>query len=265
MKIKEFFKKYGNFVSLVSLLILTVISIITATFAWFASNSIDYGRGININTNEANVNFRDLIEIKRYFDNSTDVTSDKWYHRYIDSFYYEYDIDTNSYVIDDDGNKISMDILSLYPNEYVDVQMWYKVTEDIKNKPYTITLTNFDDSNGIFTETVDNVTYSHSALGVFRVGEVSLDESNNKVVNSWSWLATYNGDTQEDTKPLSVIVKNGDFSNEETVTIDNEEYYTATFRLQLSFLQYDILKYTATNVLSNKSIYINTINLQILT
>lgn len=262
-KIITFLKTYRHFLSSFVMLALTLISLIAGVFAWFTINSNTNGSGISVDSNNDNVHFRDRIQIKRYY--GTNLVNERWF--YTDSStdqkrYYEYDFSTESYVLDSNNQRIDMNITSIFPNEYIDVTMWY-YTDTNEATTYNLCLTDFDDTFGQFSETNNNQTYTHSALGVFRVGEVYEEEGQYLVDdNDWSYLCKYNGDYLEDTKYNSVSVKRGNFSTESTTLIGNINYYKATFRIQLKFDQYyQYLPNSSTNALSEKSILIGTIRL----
>ncbi len=255
-KLLSLFK--GPFIPIFNLCI-TILLVVIIGMAWYISNKEVTANGITATTSSDNVQIREIMEVKRYMQG--EQVSDKFYHADGNKIYYEWDLENEAYILDSNNQKIPMQILSVFPNEYVDITMWYRQTGQALSGGYTIGLSDFDDSEGIFTETIEGVDYSHSSLGVFRVREVTLDEDNKQVINNWSWLATYNDDTIADTKYNKVVFKNGDFDTETPVTIGEVEYYTTTFRIEMNLTQYNELTYTSTNMLSEKCVVINKIEL----
>ena len=260
-KILNFLKNYRQFICSFIMLLFAFVSVISGIFAWFTVNQSTKSDNVTVDTNDENVHFRNLIEITRYYNSS--IVSDTWYHcEDGDTNYYEYSLSTG-YVYDDDSNLIPMTISSILPNEYIDITLWYYPDDECKNNTYNLCLVDLDDLNGKFelTDSQTSTSYSHSALGVFRVGEVDtdthlVDDSN------WKWLCTYNGNYLDDTTYSSVSFKSGSFSTESTTTIDNVSYYSTTFRIELNLTQYyDVLTKATTNALSELYVKIGGIRL----
>ncbi len=262
-KVITFIKTYYRFITSIILLSFALISLIVGVYAWFTINSSVDTSSIDVVTSNDNVHFRDRIRIKRYYGNQ--LVFDKWYYRENENNknYYEYDFNSDSYILDDQNNKIPMKVTSLFPNEYIDISLWYYPDEEASENTYSLSVGSFDDTNGRFEEidSSTNNSYTHSALGVFRVGKIDIDEDE-EVVNNWSYLCQYNGDYLEDTKFDNVRFYNGSFKTEEGVMINNKKYYQTNFRIQLNFDQYyNKLIYASTNVLSEKVISIGSIKL----
>lgn len=252
----RFFKKFSNLGFSITCLIITILFLVLTMFSWYVSNKQVSANGIRATTSTNEISIREIMVVKRYLNNQ--LVSTKEYHADDNRTYYEWDTENNQFKLSD-GNKIPLGVASMFPNEYIDITMWYKSYIDGATT-YKIGLTDIDDSNGLFTETVNGVEYTHTALGVFRVGEVTLDEDDKEVVSEWQWLADYNGDTEEDTKYSIVYFKSGDFSDTDDVeTINNVEYHKATFRIQMNLTNYYNLTYTSTNMLSEKKVKIKEI------
>ncbi|MCR5786906.1 MAG: hypothetical protein K6G28_04330 [Acholeplasmatales bacterium] len=237
------------------MLVLTLISIITCVFAWFAVNKDSKGTGINVDTNNSNVYFYDEIKITRYFGS---VVIETTYKKDNDNYYYEY---SNGSFVTVDNEKSPLNLTAIYPNETIEVSLWYRVDNDLLGKDYYIILTNLDDSNGLFEERVNNNTYTHSALGVFRATSSAYS---NIEQASWNWLLDYNGDTLADTKKERVNVKSGNFDGVNTVKLagSNYDYYNAKFCIQCNLSQYQTsLTNVPTNALSELSVRIGSIRI----
>ena len=252
---KQMIMKFkGLTLSIISLFV-TVFLLIFAIFSWYVSNETVTVDGVRATSSSGGVEIRDKMTVKRYLNNA--LVSNKEYHADTNSIYYEWDV-TNSKFVLDDGNKVPLGVASMFPNEYIDITMWYRATYS-NVSTYSIGITNMDDSEGTFIETIDDEEYTHTALGVFRVGEVTLDSNDEEVVNNWYWLADYNGDEEEDTKYDVVTFKNGNFSTEDSETIDGITYYKTTFRIQMKLDNYYTLSKTSTNMLSEKKVKIREI------
>ncbi len=248
-------KRYYKLGLSVLSLILTTGLLVMVLYGWYVTNEKASVDGIRATSSSGSVEIRDKMSVKRYLNN--ELVSEKEYHADTNSVYYEWDV-TNSEFILNDGNKVPLGVASMFPYEYIDITMWYRSTYSGLST-YSIGITNMDDSEGTFTETINDVNYTHTALGVFRIGEVTLDSNNKEVVNNWYWLADYNGDTLEDTKYDVVTFKTGNFSNESSETIDGITYYKTTFRIQMNLTNYYVLKKTSTNMLSEKKVKIKEI------
>ncbi len=275
---KSVMKLYGKQLKLIisSLCTLTVIILfMTSVYGWYTTNSTASANGLQASTDNSNIHLREYIQIKRYFVSNgvAKIQADNLYKRKNGNSYYKWDSKTNDYVTDEEKNNIPMTFDSLYPNEYLDITLWYYPDEMYKDNDYTISLTSFNDTNGKFSETHtiedtnESKTFTHSVLGVYRVGEVTTSEEDGTEIQSvtkWNWLCQYNGDYEEDTLFTSIIFKSGSFKTESTVTIDedSQRYYTTTFRIELSLEQLQTkMTYVSTNALSEKYVTIGAIRL----
>lgn len=283
---KNFMKLYGKQIKLILSSLCTLIVIIlfmTSVYGWYTSNATATASSLQASSDNSNIHLREYIEIKRYFVSNgvAKEQEDNTYKR-VDSSntYYKWDTETLDFEYSDKEKKkkIPMSFDSIFPNEYLDITLWYYPDEMYKDNSYTINLTNFSDSNGKFSEThtigdtTETETFTHSVLGVYRVGEVTTTTTTNddgtktekRSVNNWNWLCQYNGDYEADTTYSSVTFKSGSFKSESTVTIegDKQAYYTTTFRIELSLEQLSSkMTYVSTNALSEKSITIGAIRL----
>ena len=247
-----FIKKYKDVIVSVILFVITLASGITALFAWYINNQRTNANNLIVETDNSNIEIREVINIKRYMTN--ELFSNKNYHKYTDGYYYEYDMTNSSYVLDS-GNKIPMNINSIYPTEQIDISIWYRKVGDIRVDDYSLYLTDFDDSYGWFYsyDEEDN-EYLHTIKGVFRVGEVK-EEMN------YNWFAAYNGNNLADTNYDRVLIKSGKFSTDQIDTFDNVSYYHTTFRIELSLEQYNLKLNAMPNALSEKRLIIGAIRL----
>ncbi|MBQ9449458.1 MAG: hypothetical protein IJU60_06270 [Acholeplasmatales bacterium] len=249
---KAFLKKYKDVIVSSILFVITLASGITALFAWYINNQRTSASGLNVSSDNANIEIREIINIKRYM--AGNMFSEKNYHRFTDGYYYEYDMTNSSYVLDN-GNKVAMNIYSIYPTEHIDITMWFRKNGEISTDDYSLYLTDFDDTNGKFYNyDNNNVAYEHSIKGVFRTGEV-------KEEMSYNWLGGYNGDYLSDTSYDRVLIKAGKFSTDQTDTFNSTLYYRTTFRIELNLEQYYAKLNAITNALSEKSLIIGKIRL----
>lgn len=247
-----FIKKYKDVIVSIILFIITLASGITALFAWYINNQRTNANNLIVETDNANIEIREVINIKRYM--ASELFSDKNYHKYTDGYYYEYDMTNSSYVLVS-GNKIPMNINSIYPTEQIDITLWYRKNGDIQSDDYSLYLTDFDDTYGKFYSYDNEETpYEHSIKGVFRVGEL-------KEEMSYNWFAIYNGDYLTDTSYDRVLIKSGKFSTDSADTFDNISYYHTTFRIELSLNQYNLKLNAMPNALSEKRLIIGAIRL----
>lgn len=238
---------------------LTVVAMVNIFYAWFTDNSKVKATAVSVISEGDTVIIRDLMEVNRYLDDT--LISDKWYHSDEVGQYYEWDAEKSEFILDK-GEKIPLSVANVLPNEYIDITMWY-MTRETSGDAYSIGIANMDDSQGIFTEVIGDEFYNHTALGVFRIGEVTEDENGVRTVDddAWYWLAKYNGDTLPDTKYEQLVFKRGTFSTEVTEIIGDEEYYKTTFRIEMNLSQYAVLHYTTTNALSEKIVEIRSFRL----
>ncbi len=261
---------------LISLLFTLAVTLvfITSVYGWYTTSNNVSANTLNVSSENSNIHFSDYIQIKRYFVSNTSTTlqEDNMYKR-LDgtNTYYKWDIDKNTYITDTTTKeKIPMFFDSLYPNEYLDITLWYYPDQKYKDNDYTISLTNFNDTNGKFSEThtIDgkSETFTHSVLGVYRVGEVTsktVDGKETQSVSTWNWLCQYNGDYEDDTNFSSVTFKTGSFSSVTKVKdLNGDKYYSTTFRIEFSLEQLqNKIKNVSTNALSEKSVSIGAIRL----
>jgi hypothetical protein len=240
------------------MLAIAFISVISSIFAWFVANDDSNASNIRVDTSNENLHLRDLIEIKRFYKGV--LQSDYFFKRENNTdYYYRYDTTNNQFVLDEENKKIGMDVTSIYPNEYVDVTIWYNIDQELVDKDYKIILTNFDDSNGKFNikNAETNELFEHSALGIFKVGEVIDNTFSNA-----SYLLDYNGDYLSDTVYNEVSVKRSNFSRENTEMISSINYYKTTFRIQLDLTNYnEKLPHASTNALSELYVIIGKISI----
>lgn len=245
----EKIKRYKSLILSIILLVVTLSCAVSVAFAWYINNIRSTASGINVETDNSNLEIREVINIKRYI--GEDLFSNKDYLKYDDGYYYEYDFDNSEYVLSS-SQKIPMNIYSIYPNEKIDITIWFRKIGEIQATDYKLCFTDFDDSEGKFYD-FGNLA-EHSIRGIFRTGEVK-DEMD------YTWLGTYNGDGIEDTNPSIVIIKNGIFANDVIETYNQKDYYKTTFRIELCLDQYYEKLTAQTNVLSEKKLIIGSIRL----
>ena len=252
-------KEIRNLILSLGMLVLALVSVIASIFAWFTSNQQADASNISVDSSNENLYLRVLIEIKSSYKGV--LQSDTFYKRLDGTdYFYEYDLTGNQYILDSSNNKISMDFTSLYPNEYVDITLWYRIDSELIDKDYKIILTDFDDSNGKFSikNNETGESFQHSALGIFGVGEV-VDGTSPATYN---YLLDYNGDYESDTVYREVPVKRGKFSDETTEHIGNFDYYKTTFRILLDLTNYSSkLPHSSTNALSELYVIIGKIRI----
>ena len=106
----RFIKKYKDVIVSIILFVITLASGITALFAWYINNQRTNANNLIVETDNANIEIREVINIKRSM--ASELFSNKNYHKYTDGYYYEYDMTNSSYVLDS-GNKIPMNINSI--------------------------------------------------------------------------------------------------------------------------------------------------------
>ena len=243
-----FIKKYQGVILSLILFAVTLGCGVSVMFAWFINNSRSGASGISVESDNSNIEIREVINVERYLGGNS--FSNKNYYKYTDGYYYEYNLTTNSYELDENNNKKPMNIFSIYPNEKIDVTIWYRKIGEISIDAYRLCLSDFDDTDGKF---VDSVGQQHSIRGIFRAGEV-------KEQMSYTWLGIYN-ESGADTNDDMVYFKEGRFSTDTVETFGNYDYYKTTFRIELCLDQYYDKLTASTNVLSEKTLIIGSIRL----
>ncbi len=277
-------KKSNKFIiKQISLLISALITLavtlvfITSIYGWYTTNNNASANSLKVSTENSNIHFSDYIQIKRYFvSNGSPTLQENNIYKRLDgtNTYYKWDVEKSSYITDTTTKaRIPMFFDSLYPNEYLDVTLWYYPDQKYEDNDYTISLTNFNDTNGKFSEThtidgsTEVKTFTHSVLGVYRVGEIitskAEDGTETQGVSTWKWLCQYNGDYEDDTNFSFVTFKTGSFSDETKVNdFNGDKYYTTTFRIEFSLEQLNSkIQNVSTNALSEKYVTIGAIRL----
>jgi hypothetical protein len=250
---KTNFKLIAN----IFLLLLALVSIISCVFAWFMSNTNVDASGIKVESTYSNVYFYDEIKIVRHFAGKNIESS---YLKNGD-YYYEYDKNNNSFVRVN-GELVPMMLTAIYPNETIEVTVWYRADKNLDGKNYQIILTDFDDTDGIFRVNYNDNYYEHSALGVFKATKSKF--ANITEETEWDWLLDYNGDELADTKKNRVVVASGVFNEDSAVTIDDSayKYYESTFCIECNFEQYkEKIEHAQTNALSELMVSIGAIRI----
>ena len=290
-----------GFMLTAALIGVTATFVIWITYGWFVTNDKSSVNGVEITSNGDTVHLRDYIKITRtlsknvtttwYKRDSSSESKDKSYYKInllTDSdkkFEYAYEETTNENGTTS-NNKIPMTLANIFPNETVDVTLWYYPDETLKNSSYNLYLANLKDHNNDGTTDEDNfgrfsvyksspakITY-HSAFGVFKAGELvqtSKDDGTSSLDfgSDSTYLATYKGTHVDDETFDSIKIKTGSFVNETPSTIDKlddsekDSYYETTFRIKLDLTQFNNVFNgdISTNKLSEKYVEIGAIRI----
>ncbi len=293
-----------GFMLVAALTCVTTTFVMWITYGWFTTNDKSSVNGVEMETSNDNVHYRDYIKIERTLSN---ITTTSWYKRDSsedskdDSYYkivqnkdtnlWDYDLETTTEGSETKSTKIPMTLTNIFPNEIVDVTIWYYPDESLTTNDYMIYLADLKDHDGkgetdeenfgrFYTPgaTTSVAGHYHSVFGVFKTGELVSKEVTNEEDNTTTttldfsddstYLATYNGTHVDDTTYTSIRIKSGNFANEEKKEVEKmddselDSYYTMTFRMKLDLGQFnDKLKGVSTNKLSEKYIEIGAIRI----
>lgn len=292
-----------GFLLVAALSCVTVALVSWVTYGWFITNDKASVNGVEITSNDDSVHLRDYIKITRTLSKNVTTT---WYKRdssegSTDKSYYKINLLTNStskyeyayqVTTNEDGttttttNKIPMTLENIFPNETVDVTLWYYPDETVKSNTYDLYLANLKDHNNNGETDEDNfgrfsyyqqspakLTY-HSAFGVFKAGSLVSKTNDDGTTTSdfgtdATYLAKYNATNQDDTTYSQVKIKSGSFASETPTTVEKFEdseqdsYYSTTFRIKLDLGQFNNVFNGAisTNKLSEKYVEIGAIRI----
>lgn len=254
------------------------------SFAWFAKNKQTSANGLSIQSNADDIRFENVITITPSVGGS--VYESVHYVLYSDGCYYQVQksaagdgfesagaingIDY-SFLTDKDGNKIPVSLTGLFPGETLTVTVKFRCY-GTKRLGYSLSLRNFDDSNGKFVVPADsgNTDGEYSVMGIFRAGlknvtpesgtaDFTAGEHNSK------YLATF--DTANKTSVTTAdpfVIASG------TVSPDNG-VVTCNFYVTIDLgsaetgneTGYYSLKGTTTNMLSKKRLRIGMLALDV--
>lgn len=279
-------EKNSIVISVVQILVTLIVFVTCAiTFAWFSQNNNVDSSGLNIKTYNQNIYFGSRITITSYIA-SEDVTQIHHSYTYVCENgaldYYQYDVENNQYVLDEDNHRIPISLSGLFPGEWIDIEMSVGCNTDFNGADYVLSLGSFaqviedvtsatrpdtqfplsglDDAN-------NEITQEHSTRGLYKVGMITLDENDNEVVNEWNWLGTYNSNITRDTLPSSINFYQGTFKADGYYTnnqIDETKYDTIKFRLVLDLTNYyNNFTNPSSNVLSEKHMRIGAIDIKL--
>ena len=152
------------------------------SFAWFAKNKLTSANGLSIQSNADDIRFENVITITPSVGGS--VYESVHYVLYSDGCYYQVHksaagdglesagaingIDY-SFPTDKDGNKIPVSLTGLFPGETLTVTIKFRCY-GTKRLGYSLSLRNFDDSNGKFFVPAGNgnTDGEYSVMGIFR-------------------------------------------------------------------------------------------------
>lgn len=251
------------------------------SFAWFAKNKLTSANGLSIQSNADDIRFENVITITPSVGGS--VYESVHYVLYSDGCYYQAQksaagdglesagaingIDY-SFSTDKDGNKIPVSLTGLFPGETLTVTVKFRCY-GTKRLGYSLSLRNFDDSNGKFVVPAGdgNTDEEYSVMGIFRAGltpesgtaDFTAGEHNGK------YLATF--DTANKTSVTTAdpfVIASG------TVSPDNG-VVTCSFYVTIDLgsaetgneTGYYSLKGTTTNMLSKKRLRIGMLALDV--
>ena len=251
------------------------------SFAWFAKNKLTSANGLSIQSNADDIRFENVITITPSVGGS--VYESVHYVLYSDGCYYQVQksaagdglesagaingIDY-SFSTDKDGNKIPVSLTGLFPGETLTVTVKFRCY-GTKRLRYSLSLRNFDDSNGKFVVPAGdgNTDGEYSVMGIFRAGltpesgtaDFTAGEHNGK------YLATF--DTANKTSVTTAdpfVIASG------TVSPDNG-VVTCSFYVTIDLgsaetgneTGYYSLKGTTTNMLSKKRLRIGMLALDV--
>lgn len=299
-KIINYIKTHSKFFEIGSMLIaaltcVTATFVIWITYGWFVNNDKGNANGVEITSNGDSVHYRDYIQIKRTLSGKETISwykrdsssTDTSYYKIVQdeksSWDYEYAVTTNT-----DGtttqtsDKIPMTLTNIFPNETIDITIWYYPDETVKSNTYQIYLANLKDHDdtsdfGRFSVQQSSTAKEvyHSVFGVFKAGELVTTTSDDGTSSQdfastgTTYLTTYNDIYEDDTSSNLVKFKDGSFETENQVSVDKFEdsekdsYYTTTFRIKLDLKQFNEVfeGKISTNKLSEKYVEIGAIRI----
>lgn len=243
------------------LLAISMLAVLLALFAWafinnkavawFSSNKVVDDSGMTVAVNAGDIEFGDTITLVRH---TGEASLTVIYKKFTDGYFYEYDPVGDAYVLDGEGNKLPLKITGLLPTEYLDISVTFRGV-NLSTFNYGMSLSDFDDTNGLFavswTDGDGSHSQNHSVLGIYKLAVIADGEV---ASGSERWLATYNAsgdDTINDPLEFTTGTRSG----------DSETYTTVTFRLTVDVTQYNTLSGTTPNLLSEKEFSIGTLSI----
>jgi len=231
-------KKQQIFMS-VFMLTVSLVLLFTVVFAWYVGNRDVAAGSFELTTDNSNVRLTDTFTITKMMYNDVPYYT-YTYKKDSDGGYYEYDTTTESFVLDEGGNKKGVQIGGLLPNEYLIFEITFERYGKVVNMNYNVVMV------GISGEGIEGTDCT--VLGVYRINVI--DQNNNLSANIW--LDDYDDGAQPASQ--QVMLQNAYWPSADTTV-------TFKFRLTLDTTQLADLHLTSTNVLSEKGISISGIRL----
>ncbi len=189
MKITE---RKNLILSIVSLF-LAFLLMTTAVFAWFVNNNQGQTGSLDFTSADSRIVFSNEIKIIRTFQDSV---KEIVYKRDGEN-YFEYDKANETWVLNDQGNKESIRLTGLFPNEYIDFVLTLETSAILEESTYNLQL---DGVLGeIFTadEKDENgeivAMHTHSILEAIKIVNLQVVSENEYVPENASerFLLTY--------------------------------------------------------------------------
>lgn len=233
-----------------TMLIVTLLAVIFfVTKAWFATNEKTNVDGLEVVASSEYITYSDTIDAKVVM--NTVTVANGTYKRETDTnYYYLYDTENATWMLDDDGNKRAMSYDSLYPGEYIEISIKFTCSDSRLGSTYKLYFSGLTDS-----DTFEHDDKTYSVLGVYKVVPVTYDSDGTATEGTGRFLADYNASEIADTCEILT----GTFNESDK---DADGYFSASFRLYIDLEQYNKLSGVATNTLSEKIIKISKLVLE---
>lgn len=218
-------------------LVISVICLLVVSFAWLTVSQTNKVKGIMAVTNTTMIEINEYVTVVRtLLSDGITSTVTYTYRRFTDDNYYEYDIVTNDWVLDESGNKKVLSIRGLWPGESMDFYIPVVKTDDNIELTYNVNLSGIEGEEFYDSEGVN----SYSVLGVCRLN--ILDENGDEI-SADIWLDDYS----DGLPPRTNIELVSDESWHST-----ESELVLCFRLTFDTTQIQELNLGNTNALSEK-------------
>ena len=246
------------------------------TLGWLASNRNADAGGLDISVSGGALEFGDVIKVRPVIADTE-----------IDTIYYVFSEEANAYCLvqaennedgtlvfagkiddtdyyyslGDDGKPVPINLTGLFPRETLIITLTFRNTTS-KSSGYSLSLSDFDDSDGRFTigEGDGNTSGTYSVMGIFKVELNSITAEGGSPVYSFGehsgkYLAKYNtsaGTSRTTADPFNIVTG---------VIAPEDGEVTCTFSISVDLTQYNALSGTVTNLLSKKALSIGALRL----
>lgn len=250
-------KKIRNsIISLVAtgaLLLFSVLGFGSLSYAWLTHNKRVNAGGVSVSVTDSYLRFGDTIETRAVMNGIT--VSEKTYKTADgdNGTYYLFDKGTETFILDSENNKQSINFTSIFPGEYVELSFYVTCAESQRDQGYQIKFKGLSGSD-IFTIGTGDDAKIYSVLGVYRLKAVTTVNGIDETETDMGFLASYEDGAVINDSFTAYSADNWD-------NADESGRVNVKLRLYVDLEQYANLSGTTSNLLSEKSIKIGVIEL----